>query len=156
MPNARTGRRFPPDTRLTRGYGGGVTRLRHHLRHRPALAALLIAAALALRVLVPAGFMPVLDQGRIIVSICSGSGPMTMAIAMPGMAGHDDAAPDALAGKACAFADLALPALGGADPVLLAAAIAFVLALGLARVAPPPATAPLRLRPPLRGPPRPA
>lgn len=142
--------------RAARGYGDGVTRLRHHLRHRPALAALLIAAALALRVLVPAGFMPVWEHGRIIVSICSGSGPATMAIEMPGMTGQDHPAPDAMAGEACAFADLALPALGSADPVLLAAAIAFVLALGFARVTPPPATAPLRLRPPLRGPPRPA
>jgi hypothetical protein len=131
-----------------------VTRFRALSRRYPLLAALLMAAALLLRVAVPAGFMPVVEEGRFTVLICSGTGPARMQVAMPGMAHgqHDTAEPP----KSCAFSDLSLQALGGADPVQLAAAIlyAFVAALLLAAALPVRPSA--HLRPPLRGPPLPA
>jgi len=111
--------------------------LRRLLRTCPALAALIVAAALAVRVLVPAGYMPTLDNGRIVIGICNGYGPMTMAIAVSGLDHHGDA-DGHQAQSPCAFADLALPLIGA-------------VALLLAEALPPRAAA--RLRPPLRGPP---
>jgi len=46
-----------------------------------------------------------------------------------------------------------MASLAGADPVLLTAALALLMVLGLLAVAPPPAAQIRRLRPPLRAPP---
>lgn len=46
----------------------------------PRLLLLLMAAALALRIAVPAGFMPVADGHGLRVEICTGSGPQTVEI----------------------------------------------------------------------------
>lgn len=139
----------------------GVTPLRSAIRQRPWLAALLLCAALLLRVAVPAGFMPMQTDGGMRLMLCGGTAPLPPAVQAHGMhAGMHHAAPahdhgdrDAEAPKGCAFADLAVPLLGGADPVLLAGAIAFLLAAAFffrpfRRVQDP-----ARLRPPLRAPP---
>jgi hypothetical protein len=113
-------------------------------------AAALIALALAMRMLVPTGFMPTADHDRIVVALCSGSGPAHVTIEL----GKDrgDPSPDAQAETPCAFAGLGSAALGGADPILLTIAVAFAMLL-VARAVVPLAAVPLRLRPPLRGPP---
>lgn len=127
------------------------------LKH-PLLALAIGLAALALRLAVPAGYMPMLDHGRMALTICADSGPAfakpSHEIATPGVAHHDEGKSQARG--SCAFADLALPLIGGADPVQLAAALVFILvtALFLGIALPPPAA--LRLRPPLRGPPLPS
>lgn len=126
-----------------------MSELRRYLRSRPWLAALVIAAALALRVLVPAGFMPTVADGRVTLTLCSGVAPAPM-VRMPGMMHHEGGD---RAQSPCAFADLALPMSGGADPVLLVAALAFVMAVAVRRVVPLAPRAFARLRPPLRGPP---
>jgi hypothetical protein len=128
-------------------------------RHRW-LAAAILFAALALRLLVPAGYMPVLDAGRATLAICSGQGPVTVPTpahhAMAGMAHHGGVGHDeAVVPKGCAFADLSLQVLGGADPVLLAVALAFILAIAIQIRTPAPPRAAPHLRPPLRGPPLP-
>ena len=118
------------------------------------LAALILVAALLVRVLVPAGFMPTLDNGRVVIGICSGYGPTSMAINIPGLeqAGHAGDAGDQ-AKSPCAFADLALPMIGGADPIQIAQALLFILAIALLLAETLPPRAPAWLRPPLRGPP---
>jgi len=113
-------------------------------------AAALIALALAMRVLVPSGFMPTSDHNRIVVALCSGSGPATVAIDLGKEKG--DASHERAADMSCAFAGLGSPSLAGADPVLLVLAVAFALLL-TARAVDPLSSVPLRLRPPLRGPP---
>lgn len=120
------------------------------LRQHRLVAAAFLAAALLLRVLVPAGYMPVSAGGVPTLVICPGK-----ATAMAGHAGHGRDMPAPMQER-CAFADLSLPALGGADAPLIAAALvlAFVAAI-IGRIAPPPTPAPF-LRPPLRGPPLPA
>jgi hypothetical protein len=136
-----------------------VSRLRHLLLTYRAAAALVVALALVVRVLVPAGFMPMVDRGGISIVLCTGTGPQTVSMAMPGMdhgaehgpAKHDGGKPEA----PCAFAGLSAPALGGADPALLLGALLFILLAGWAPVRRPAVAAP-RLRPPLRGPPLPA
>lgn len=133
-----------------------MTGLRRLLRSHRALAAFVVAAALALRLLVPAGFMPTMEGGRLVISICSGFGPaktMEMTGAThAGMEHHGNPDGDR-AQSPCAFADLALPVIGGMDPIQLAAAIVFVMAAGLVLATALPPRLSGRLRPPLRGPP---
>jgi hypothetical protein len=138
-----------------------VTALRRHLSLRRSLAAWLVALALAVRLVVPAGFMPM--AGKVGLEICAGQTAdmpaMPAMSAMPGMAmGHHHAAlmPGMDHGKPmsgasdhdCGFA----AAIGGAAdlPVLILPAmlapvalpVAFVPQLrvrpGLGLAAPPP------------------
>lgn len=133
--------------------------LRHLFLHQRWLAALVVAAALAMKALIPAGYMVGNEGSRVLtIQICADSlGQkisrqiiVPMAAHLPGGKAHDG---KAKAESPCAFSALGHAALGGADPVQLAAALLFVLALGFAPLVP---AAPRRLaflRPPLRGPP---
>ena len=124
------------------------------LANRP-FACAVLALALMMKLVMPAGYMPTVSSGQIIVSICSGTGPMTMVMTIPGLE-HGKSEGDGHQGKTeqpCAFSGLNAPSLAAADPVLLAAAILFVLALGMRPLVLPASTAPPYLRPPLRGPP---
>lgn len=124
------------------------------LANRP-FACAIIALALMLKIAVPAGFMPTMSNGQIVVSVCSDMGPATMVITIPGLK-HSKSDSEGQHGKAeqpCAFSGLSAPSLAAADPILLAAAILFVLALGMRPLLLPAATAIPYLRPPLRGPP---
>jgi hypothetical protein len=121
------------------------------MRHR-AWAAWLVAGALFMSIVMPAGFMPVASGGSVILEPCSGHGPETMA--MPGMAHHPDR--QDRSGKdrmPCGFSGNAAPSLTLADAILPLAATLFVAApmfrtwIGAAIVRP------AFLRPPLRGPP---
>ncbi len=144
-----------------------MLRLRRLALTHNALAALVICVALLMKALVPTGFMPAMVDGRFVIAVCSGTGPVTAPphmAAMPGMA-HGPAMTGHHGGRdrpgeqhdnkpqPCAFAGLQSPSLAAADPVVLAIAVAFVLALGLRVVAALPLVLPARLRPPLRGPP---
>lgn len=135
--------------------------LRHLLASNRSIAVLILAAALVLRVLVPPGFMPMVEQGRISIVICPDGGPQTAQGASPAMAHgpmtHGERkAPEDEHGKAepsCVFTGLAAPALAGTDPLLRAAAILFILLLAVRTPERVPVRLALRLRPPLRGPP---
>jgi hypothetical protein len=118
------------------------------------LASALFALAIMMKVLVPAGFMPTFDHGQIIVSMCSGTGPMTMVMTVPGL--EHGKPGDSHHGKTeqpCAFSGLSTPSLAAADPGLLALAILFVMALALRPMVPTAIRQRPHLRPPLRGPP---
>jgi hypothetical protein len=118
------------------------------------LAGFVLVLALAMKLLVPAGFMPTFSDGRIVVSICSGTGPTTMVMTIPGL--EHGKSKDGHQGKAeqpCAFAGLSAPSLAAADPMLLAIAIAFAMALALQPITASIIRARPHLRPPLRGPP---
>lgn len=123
------------------------------LRHR-ALAAWLIAAALLMKVLVPAGYMPVVSAGSITIELCSGFGPEKMMMAMPGMDDHHGQQDHSGKGDMpCGFSGHAPPSLSTADPILLALAIVFVIATVFRIATTSAARAPAFLRPQLRGPP---
>ena len=135
-----------------------------HLLAQRHLAALLLAAALLLKLVVPTGYMIASDHGRLSIIVCPGMTPQPAPMAMTGMdhgmahnmaMPHDPGKP-AEHGKAempCAFAGLSAQALGAADIVLLAIALAVVAAMALrGRPTVAPRDAP-RLRPPSRGPP---
>lgn len=131
-----------------------MTALRALTARFPLLAALILAATLLARVLVPGGYMlaPAADGHSFTVTVCNGTGPATMEIHVPGKpgSGQDERQK---AEAPCAFAGLSHAAIGGADPVQLALAIAFVLAAGFAALVPLGLRLRRRLRPPLRGPP---
>ena len=110
-----------------------------------------------MKMLVPTGYMVMPINGGMTIAPCPGVAPQPMA-AMPGMA-HHDPAPAGGHGKAeqpCAFAGLSAPSLAAADPLVLARAIAFVLALGPRAAAPRAVAATPFLHPPSRGPPLPS
>lgn len=129
--------------------------LRQILLKRRQLALWLVAFALALKVIVPAGYM-VREQGTTLtIAICgdaSGS-HLTRQIVLP----QRDASPDGGAQHAksiaCPYSVLDMAGSAGADPILLGLALGFILALGfVSSVAPEPSAHP-HARPPLRGPP---
>jgi len=129
--------------------------LRSLLLMHPRLAMMIVVVALCLKAAVPAGTMIAGGARTLTVMVCADSAhrltTMTLVIPMQAPGAGEDG--HKAAKGLCPFAALAAPALGGADPLLLAGAVAFVVAHGLAPAA---ALAPLtakRLRPPLRGPP---
>ncbi len=127
--------------------------LRRQIRAYPRLAALILAAALLLRILVPAGFMPDFSGGTMQVTICTGYGPAKMMAAMPMNGGQSDGNHQGKHDMPCGFAGLGMPGLGGADQIQLALAILFIMAAGLALAPRPILAGFFRLRPPLRAPP---
>jgi hypothetical protein len=130
--------------------------MRHLLAQRQ-LAVLLCAATLLLKLLVPTGYMIDSDHGRMTITICSGTAPRTMTMAMPGMHGamtdHGKSKDHSKAEMPCAFSGLSVAMLGSIDPVQFAALIVFILALRLIATVPRVPSRPAYLRPPLRGPP---
>jgi len=134
-----------------------MSSLRALTRRNGQLTLVLLALALAVKALVPAGFMISATGERFLtVTICADASgvPQQMQLAIPAKdgAGSDHSEADDKS-QPCAFSGLGHSALGGADPVLLAAALAFILLVGLAPLRAPPARAIPFLRPPLRGPP---
>src|SRR6478752_7235787 len=101
---------------------------RHFLRHR-ALAGWIVAAALLMKLLIPAGYMPGMSGNSMIIQICSGYGPMTLNMPIPGKEQGQDHQ-QSKAEMPCAFSGLSAPTLAAADPVLLALAILFVMVMG--------------------------
>lgn len=130
-----------------------VTAVRRLIAQRR-LAVLLCVATLALKLLVPTGFMIGSQHGRITIELCSGVQPPTTAMA--GMHGDmpDHGKQDH--GKAempCAFSGLSAASLGAVDPIQLAVLIAFIMAIGVSPAVLPAVARRSYLRPPLRGPP---
>jgi hypothetical protein len=123
------------------------------MRHR-ALAILVVMAALCMKVVVPTGFMIGQNSKVLTVQLCTdGLGhAVTAKIAIPMKGEPSDSS--GKQGKAeCPFASLSMASMTGADPALLALALAFILALGFAPAQTSGPTRVFYLRPPLRGPP---
>lgn len=127
--------------------------------HHRLLAIWIIAAALVMKAVVPAGFMPMASAGKITIVLCSGYGPQTMTMAMPGMSHGGEGKGDSRDGdqgkveQPCAFSGLSTVSLAAADPIILALVIAFIVAAVFRGAAATLAWSPFHLRPPLRGPP---
>ena len=127
------------------------------LRYR-ALAFAVLALALAMRAIVPAGTMIGTEPKVLTIRICddtqlsaaaASAKPRDIAIPMKG----EPAGKHSKADDQCAFGALAFASLGGADPIQLALALLFILATGFAALAQPAPRRTTHLRPPLRGPP---
>ena len=119
------------------------------------LVTLLCCAVLALKVVVPAGFMVSADDGRITVKLCSGTvgAPAELLIPVKRDSGMPDTQHREQHAVPCPYASLAFSALNAVDPIQLARLVAFILAVGLVGMALPSREQPVYLRPPLRGPP---
>jgi hypothetical protein len=135
------------------------------------LAALICAAALLMKVLVPGGYMVSNVAGWPAITLCpqvtsDGASSRHGVSAAMVHAGHhqgqraedhaDHHGKTGDHGKAelpCVFAALTTATLAAADAVQLAGLIAFVLALGITGAPLPQPAKPPRMRPPLRGPP---
>ena len=130
--------------------------LRTLIRQHRLLAMAFLVLAFCIKAIIPAGFMISGSSTTVLtVTICSDSsnGLKQMQLVIPGKekgSGHSDGAQK---GQHCAFSSLAKVAVGGADAILLALAVAFILVLGLTPTQPPPLWQITYLRPPLRGPP---
>jgi len=121
------------------------------LRHR-ATALAVIALALAMKALIPAGTMIGSDARTLAIQVCDGYGDAAKAVVIA-LKGHGEAGKSAPDHQACPFSALGHAGLSGADPIQLVAALAFIVLAGLATptwAAPRPRD---RLRPPLRAPP---
>ncbi len=140
-----------------------MNRLRAFFRNHRVMAFAMIALALAMKALVPTGYMVGGDARVLTIRVCDGyvdSAPAhAIVIAAQGHdgananGGHGEAGKALHDQQACPFSALAHAGLAGADPLLLAAALAYILLLGFAA---PGFVAPVRLvrlRPPLRAPP---
>lgn len=111
---------------------------------------LLVVAALAMKALMPAGFMVSSHSQSFSVVMCSGMGEVTT-VTIPF---DDDGKSAPVADKQpCHAAGLDKAASGTVDPVLLTAALAFVLLLGFSAATLPGWREPRFRQPPLRGPP---
>lgn len=124
--------------------------------HHHIAAAWLLAVALLVKALVPAGYMVAAQGDTFVIELCSGTTTRTMVMTIPSADDSDGQHDRSAQGKAdmpCAFAGLSLTSLAATDPIVLAAALLFVMGLALRPILP---RAPLKrrfLRPPLRGPP---
>lgn len=121
------------------------------------VAMLICVTALALKLVVPTGYMIGDARGHVAIVMCPGSGADPVVAAMPGMHGamadHGKSKEHGKPEQPCAFAGLSAAALGAVDPVQLAALIVFVMAAGLSLAPPLLQIRRSYLRPPLRGPP---
>lgn len=123
------------------------------LRHR-SIAVLLIACAMALRLAVPAGFMPSAARGRIVVVLCGDAGATRLALDTRGE--HENNQPQdghRLAETPCLFAGLGSLALASVDELVVDVAPLFEaeIATWVIRRALKPVSR--SVRPPVRGPP---
>lgn len=117
-------------------------------------ALVLAVLALCLKAFLPTGFMLGQDHRTITVEICrdaSGSGT-ALQMLVPLKTGRDHIPGQPAKGE-CPFGALSMVSLGGADPILLALAAAFIVALGFAPLRRVSTARSHHLRPPLRGPP---
>jgi hypothetical protein len=141
------------DIPLLPEYGrAAMSLLRAFLLQHRALAFVLVAAALCMKVLVPTGFM--IGQGSkvLTIEICDDAfgNHAVKQIAVPMKDGQNKG--EKAKGE-CPFTSLSMATLGGVDPALLALALAFIIALGFAPATIPTPERVFHLRPPLRGPP---
>jgi hypothetical protein len=123
------------------------------LQYRSA-AILLVLAALCMKSLVPTGYMIGQEGKALTVQICNDalSDHAIKNIALPMKEGSGGSGLKQSKAE-CPYSAMSMAALSGADPALLALALAFIVALGFAPSPVPAARRALYLRPPLRGPP---
>lgn len=121
------------------------------LYHRR-MAALLVALALCMKALIPAGYMLGDGTRLLTVQICADSLGHTITTQIA-VGKKDHGAGKGKADAPCAFTALTHAALGEADPIQLALALLFLLTLAFAPLLPAAPRRIAHLRPPLRGPP---
>lgn len=125
--------------------------LREFLLHNRCLAMLLVTLALAMKALVPPGYMVSNSSRALTILVCADSSGSRSAVQVTIPQGAKETT--AKDHKPCTFAGHSADALGGADPIQLTLALAFVLALGFLAIAVPRLAPSRRILPPPCGPP---
>lgn len=136
-----------------------MTLWRRLLRNHRCLAAFLVALALCMKAIVPAGHMIAPSDRLVTIAICTDAtgGQTTRQLAIPMKPGSGKEQPGhESAQAACAWSSLSAATLAGAEPALLALALLFILTLGFLAVPALPNRHRRHAWPPLRGPPLPA
>lgn len=119
-------------------------------------AMMIVALALLVRALIPAGYMIVPNSLTLTVQICSGlqTDHATIDIVVPmSSKGQDHLGDHSQKSPPCAFSALSMASMAGASCPLLALALAYIIAIAVTATAPVPCRSIAHLRPPLRGPP---
>ncbi len=131
-----------------------MSALRFFLMHHRALAVLVVVAVLCMKLVMPAGFMIGQNSKVLTVQICNDplGNHSVQQLVIP-MSGNSSESESKQGKGECPFASLSMASLTGADPALLALALAFILVLGFAPSRTPHPKRVFHLRPPLRGPP---
>ena len=110
---------------------------------------MLLAAALCLKIVLPAGYMPVASGRDLVVALCSSAGSegATVTVSIPHKDGQD------LVQDSCAFAPLVAVALGSVPPAIAMAALLFAFVAAILRRPLELRCVEARSRPPSQGPP---
>ena len=133
-----------------------MTQLRALFLHHRFMAMMLVVLALCMKALVPTGYMVGQGGRTLTIEFCSDGLTEVAAkqIVIPMKDDSDGSSGDHGQAKGdCAFSALSMASLGGAQPDLLADALAFILTTGFAPPVAPVLQSSFDLRPPLRGPP---
>lgn len=133
-----------------------MNNLRAFTFQRRTWAMVLVAIALLIRGLIPAGYMVAPSALTLSVQICSGfeNEHSTIEIVVPRTGDeHDRSGDHRQKNPPCAFSALSMSSLAGADGLLFAVELAFILITSALLVALPVHRRFAHLRPPLRGPP---
>jgi hypothetical protein len=129
--------------------------LRAILLHNRHLAVALVIIALAMKALVPPGYMVAGSSRSLTVLVCADSigARSAVQVTIPQIGGKQAGGKQTGEHMPCTFAGHGAAALGGADPIQLALALAFTLALGFLAIATPRVIRSRRVLPPPCGPP---
>ncbi|VXC86093.1 hypothetical protein [Sphingomonas sp. AX6] len=125
--------------------------LRTFITSHSASIALLLACVLALKLLIPTGYMPA--PGQLAIQLCTGEDVRTVLIDRDGQRIPDGQPHQASAAMPCAYAGLVAPLLSATPPALLVVAILFMLATGIRLASVPTRQRAVPPRPPGRAPP---
>lgn len=126
------------------------------LQRSPLRLVLMAFAVLALsaRLIIPSGFMPQRAGGHVVMAVCTSSGPSMTVIQVPGAsANQEDRSESVRPASSCSVSATNAVARSAVDPLLLGAALAFILRISVFWADRGEGLMPPRLRPPLRGPP---
>lgn len=139
--------------------GPEMSVLRRFLLRYRAMAFAVMVLALAMKAIVPAGYMVgaeskvltirICDETQLSAAVHNALHARDIAIPMKG----EPAGKHSKADGMCPYGALSFAGLAGADPIQLALALLFILATGFAALALPAPRRIAHLRPPLRGPP---
>jgi len=130
--------------------------LRSFLHDHRRLVAVLAAMVLAMKALVPVGYMISPSSRSLTVQICADAsgGSYTRQLTIPlDRNGNENADQHGKTNGVCPYSALSMTSLAGADAPLLILALAFILARAFAPARRPHFGQIRRDRPPLRGPP---
>ncbi len=114
----------------------------------------MIALALCMKIIIPAGMMVNTSSKHITVQVCTGMGITERTLVIPMERTPDDGHKNSKSNDVpCAYSALSMAGTHDDPANLFAAALAFIFALGFAACLPSWQRITRHLRPPLRGPP---